>query len=70
MFTLAVMVPLFEPDAGLTVNQEASSLAVHVWFELTVTVWLAGFAAPCVAVKERLLGDTVNEAAETVTVTD
>lgn len=46
VFTLAVMVPLLEPDAGLSDNQEASSLAVHVWFELTETVWLAGFAAP------------------------
>jgi hypothetical protein len=46
VFTLAVIVPLLEPDDGLTVNQEALSLAVQVWFELTVTVWVAGFAAP------------------------
>lgn len=46
VFTLAVMVPLFEPDAGLSDNQEASSLAVQVPFELTVIVWLTGFAAP------------------------
>jgi len=69
VFTLAVIVPLFEPDVGLSDNQEAPSLAVHVWLELTETVWFAGFAAPCVAVKERLLGDTVNEAAEIVRVT-
>lgn len=69
VFTLAVIVPLVEPDVGLIDNQEALSLTVHVPFELTVTVWFVGFAAPCVAVKERLLGDTVNEAAETVRVT-
>jgi hypothetical protein len=45
VFTLAVIVPLFEPDVGLTVNHDALSLAVHVPFELTVTDWLAGFAA-------------------------
>ncbi len=69
VFTLAVTVPLFEPDVGLSDNQVAPSLAVHVWLELTETVWLAGFAAPCVAVKERLLGDRVTEAAVTVRVT-
>jgi hypothetical protein len=69
VFTLAVIVPLVEPDVGLIDNQEALSLTVHVPFELTVTVWFVGFAAPCVAVKERLVGDTVNEAAETVRVT-
>ena len=46
VFTLAVIVPLLEPDVGLTDNQEALSLAVHVPFELTVMGWLAGFAAP------------------------
>jgi hypothetical protein len=46
VFTLAVIVPLFEPDVGLSDNQEASSLAVHVWFEVTATVWFVGFAAP------------------------
>ena len=66
---LAVMVPLFEPDDGLSDNQEALSLAVHVWLEVTLTVWFVGFAAPCVAVKERLLGDAVNEAAVTVRAT-
>ncbi|OQW31273.1 MAG: hypothetical protein A4E20_14805 [Nitrospira sp. SG-bin2] len=69
VFTLAVIVPLVEPDVGLSDNQVAPSLAVHVWLELTETVWLAGFAAPCVAVKERLLGDRVTEAAVTVRVT-
>jgi len=69
VFTLAVIVPLVEPDVGLSDNQEAPSLAVHVWLELTETVWFAGFAAPCAAVKERLLGDRVTEAAVTVRVT-
>lgn len=35
-FTLTVSVPLFEPDVGLTVNQEALSLTVHVPFDVTV----------------------------------
>jgi hypothetical protein len=46
VFTLAVMVPLLEPDAGLTVNQEALSLAVQDPFDVTVRDWLVGFAAP------------------------
>ena len=46
VFTLAVTVPLFEPDVGVSDNQVTSSLAVHVWFEVTVTVWFVGFAAP------------------------
>ena len=37
VFTLAVIVPLSEPDVGLTVNHDALSLAVHVPLELTVT---------------------------------
>jgi hypothetical protein len=46
VFTLAAIVPLLEPDVGLRDNQEALSLAVHDPFEVTVTLWLAGFAAP------------------------
>jgi hypothetical protein len=69
VFTLAVIVPLLEPDVGLTVNHVASSLAVQDPFDVTVSDWLAGLATPWVAVKVRLLGDTVNEAAETVRVT-
>ena len=37
VFTLAVRVPLFEPEVGLTVNQEALALAVHVPLDVTVT---------------------------------
>ena len=36
VFTLAVRVPLFEPEVGLTVNQEALALAVHVPLDVTV----------------------------------
>jgi hypothetical protein len=36
VFTLAVIFPLFEPDVGLSDNQEALSLAVHVPVELSV----------------------------------
>lgn len=52
VFTLAVMVPLLEPDVGLGLSesQEAFSLAVHVPFELMVMVWADGLATPCVAV--------------------
>ena len=50
VFTMAVIVPLLEPDVGLTVSHVLSLLAVHVPLELTVTDWLGGFAAPCVAV--------------------
>ena len=37
VFTLAVIVPLFEPDVGLTVSHDALSLAVQAWLELTAT---------------------------------
>jgi hypothetical protein len=46
VLTLTVMVPLFEPEVGLTDNQEALSLAVQDPFDVTVSDWLAGFAAP------------------------
>ena len=50
VFTLAVTVPLLEPDVGLSESQVTLSFTVHVPFELTVMVWAAGLAAPCVAV--------------------
>ena len=50
VFTLAVTVPLLEPDVGLRDSHEAPSLALHVPLELTVMVWAEGLAAPCVAV--------------------
>jgi hypothetical protein len=50
VFTLAVMVPLLEPDARLSVSQDALSLTVQAPFALTVMVWAAGSAAPFVAV--------------------
>ncbi len=46
VFTLAVIVPLFEPEVGLSDNQGALSLAVHVPVELRMMVWAGGFAAP------------------------
>jgi hypothetical protein len=46
VLTLTVIVPLFEPDAGLTDNQEALSLAVQDPFDVTVSDWFVGFAAP------------------------
>ncbi len=50
VLTLAVIVPLLEPDIGLSDSQEAPSLTVHVPFELIAMVWAEGLAAPCVAV--------------------
>lgn len=70
VFTLAVMVPLFEPDVGVSDSQEAPSLALHAPLELMAMVWAEGFAAPCVAVYVTLLGETVKEVAVTVSVTD
>ena len=50
VFTLTVMVPLLEPDVGLSHSQETLSLALQAPFALMVMVWAAGLAAPCVAV--------------------
>lgn len=50
VLTLTVMVPLLEPDVGLSDNQETLSLALQAPFALIVMVWAAGLAAPCVAV--------------------
>ena len=44
--TLAAMDPLPLPDAGLRVSQVALLLAAQLPFELTTTVWLAGFVPP------------------------
>jgi hypothetical protein len=44
--TLAAIDPLPLPDDGLRVSQPALLLAVQLPFELTVTVWLAGFVPP------------------------
>ena len=38
VFTLAVMVPLLEPDIGLSDSQDALSLTVHAPFELIAMV--------------------------------
>jgi len=48
VFTLTVIVPLVEPDVGLIVNQEAEEvlLADQDPFDVTVTDWFAGLAAP------------------------
>jgi len=64
------MVPLLEPDVGLSDSQGAPPLTVHVPFELMAMAWAEGFTAPCVAVKVTLLGEAVNEAADTVSVTE
>ena len=57
---LTVTMPLPVPEAGLTVNHEAVSLAFQVRVPppvlLRLTVWAAGLPPPCWAVKERLVG--------------
>ena len=60
MVTSASPAPSPIPEAGLTVNQGALSLAVQLSVPspvlLMLKVWVAGFAPPCVPVKERLVG--------------
>jgi hypothetical protein len=57
---VSVTAPLPVPEAGLSVNQAALSLAVQLKVPppvlLMLTVWDAGLAPPWVAVKERLVG--------------
>lgn len=71
VFTLAVTIPLPEPDVGLTVNHDALSLAVQVPFDVTETDWFTGLAAPWTAenVSEEGLSVIVVDAGETVKVT-
>ena len=59
MLTLAVNVPLPEPEPGVTDNQEALSLAVQLRVPpafVRLRVWFVGFAAPCVAMYDKLEG--------------
>ena len=50
VIAVAMIGPLPLPAVEERLNQDALSLTVHVPFELTVMVWAAGLAAPCVAV--------------------
>jgi hypothetical protein len=57
--TLAVSVPLPEPEAGLRVNQAAVSLAVQLTGPpvlVMLRVCAAGLVPPCWAVKESAVG--------------
>ena len=58
--TVRVTAPLPEPEAGDRVNHAALSLADQVSVPppvlLMLSVWAAGLAPPCWAVKERLVG--------------
>ena len=58
--TVRVTAPLPEPEAGERVNHGALPLADQVNMPPPVlrmlSVWAAGLAPPCVAVKERLVG--------------
>jgi hypothetical protein len=44
--TLAEIDPLPLPDEGLRVSQGTLLLAVQLPFDVTVTLWLAGFVPP------------------------
>jgi hypothetical protein len=46
VLTLTVMLPLLDPDVGLTVNQLLLSLTLQLVLEVTESVWFAGLAAP------------------------
>lgn len=69
--TLAAMDPLPLPDEGLRVSQGALLLAVQLPFDVTVTLWLAGFVPPCPPENITAVGLTVRvgEGAVTVNVT-
>ena len=58
--TVRVTAPLPEPEAGERVNHGALPLANQVNVPppvlLMLSIWAAGLALPCVAVKERLVG--------------
>jgi hypothetical protein len=58
--TVSATPPFPVPEIGLSVNQAALSLAVQLRVPppvlLMFKVWGAGFAPPCIAVKERLVG--------------
>ena len=60
VITLTITTPLFVPDARLSVIHGALSVAVQLSVPLPVllmfSVWVAGLAPLCVAVKERLVG--------------
>ena len=52
--TLTNTVPLLDPVAGLTVSQLMASLTFQDTFEVIETDCAVGFAAPCVAVNDKL----------------
>jgi len=58
--TETVTVPLLEPLAGLTVSQLRASVMLQEPLEVMVNSWLAGLVAPCVPVKPKVVGPTVN----------
>jgi hypothetical protein len=58
--TVSVTAPFPVPEAGLSDNQVLLSLALQLKVPppvlLMLTVWVAGLAPPCVAVKAKLAG--------------
>ena len=58
--TVRVTAPFPVPEAGLSVSHGALSLADQLNVPppvlLTLRVWVAGLAPPCVAAKEKLVG--------------
>ena len=68
--TLTVTVPLLDPVAGLTVSQLMASLTLQDTFEVIETDCAAGFAAPCVAVNDKLDEPRVNVGEGALTVNE
>ena len=66
--TLAAMDPVPLPDEGLRVSQGTLLLAVQLPFDVTVTLWLAGFVPPCTPENVTAVGLTVRVGAGGVTV--
>ena len=66
--TVAAIDPLPLPADGLRVSQGTLLLAVQLPFELTVTLWPAGFVPPCTPENVTTVGVTVRVGAGAVTV--
>ncbi len=66
--TLAAIDPLPLPDEGLRVSQGTLLLAVQLLFDMTVTLWLAGFGPPCTPENVTAVGLTVRVGEGGVTV--
>jgi hypothetical protein len=64
------MDPVPLPDEGLRVSQGTLLLAVQLPFDVTVTLWLAGFVPPCTPENVTAVGLTVRVGEGGVTVNE